>query len=271
VTVDSQRWTRLQALFHEALDLPELERDAFLAQNSGEDPSLARDARALLDEDARQDSILDGGLRVVAANILERAGDVPTASFGPYRIVRPLGEGGMGVVYLAQRDDLGAVAAIKILRDAWLSPLRRERFASEQRLLAQLSHPHIARLFDADTLADGTPWFVMEYIDGLPLTEYCRAHATSLADRLRLFRDVCEAVQHAHQHLVVHRDLKPSNILVTTTGTVKLLDFGIGSQSVHRLPRAAYASANPSGRTSMCSASPRCIRIRRAATRRSTP
>jgi serine/threonine-protein kinase len=230
MTMDSERWARLQVLFHQALDLPEPERDAFLVGSSADDPSLVADAKALLAEDARPDFILDRGVNAVAASMLDRGDDPWPGSFGPYRIVRPLGEGGMGVVYLAERNDLGAVAAIKILRDAWLSPARRERFASEQRLLAQLSHPFIARLFDADTLADGTPWFVMEYVDGLPLTEYCRVHATSLPERLRLFRDVCEAVQHAHQHLVVHRDLKPSNILVKSDGTVKLLDFGIAKQ-----------------------------------------
>src|SRR5215203_276194 len=194
--MDSERWTRLQSLFHEALELPEREREAFLIQSSTNDPSLLVEAKALLDEDAREDFILDRGLPSVAANLLDRDGAVPTGSFGPYRIVRPLGEGGMGVVYLAERDDLGSIAAIKILRDAWLSPARRERFASEQRLLAQLSHPFIARLYDADTLPDGTPWFVMEYVDGLPLTEYCRVYAASLSERLRLFRDVCHAVQH---------------------------------------------------------------------------
>lgn len=136
----------------------------------------------------------------------------------------------MGVVYLAQRDDLDSVAAVKILRDAWLSPSRRERFASEQRTLAQLNHPLIARLYDANTLPDGTPWFVMEYVEGVPLTEYCATHSTSLPGRLRLLRDVCEAVQHAHRQLVIHRDLKPSNILVRGDGTVKLLDFGIAKQ-----------------------------------------
>src|SRR6185312_5174315 len=127
----------------------------------------------------------------------------------------------------ARRDDLGSDAAIKILRDAWLSPARRERFASEQRTLAQLNHPLIARLYDADTLADGTPWFVMEYVDGVPLTDYCRHRDSPMPDRLRLFRSVCEAVQHAHGHAIIHRDLKPSNIFVMQDGTVKLLDFGI--------------------------------------------
>ena len=228
--MDSERWARLQTLFHGALDLPESEREAFLTSHSTDDPSLLREAKVLLEEDARADFILDGGMTAVAADVLDSGADIPTGAFGPYHIVRPLGEGGMGIVYLAKRDDLDSVAAIKILRDAWLSPLRRERFASEQRLLAQLSHPFIARLFDADTLADGTPWFVMEYVDGLPLTQYCRGRAMSIAEQLRLFRNVCEAVQHAHQHLVVHRDLKPSNILVTSDGSVKLLDFGIAKQ-----------------------------------------
>lgn len=133
----------------------------------------------------------------------------------------------MGVVYLARRPDLDSLAAIKLLRDAWLSPARRERFAAEQRTLAQLHHPSIAQLFDAGALPDGTPWFVMEYVEGVTLTDYCRTHATSLEGRLELFRAVCDAVQHAHGHAVIHRDLKPSNILVTDSGTVKLLDFGI--------------------------------------------
>lgn len=136
----------------------------------------------------------------------------------------------MGVVHLAERDDLGSRVAIKLLRDSSLSPARRERFAAEQRMLAQLNHPSIARLYDADALEDGTPWFAMEYVDGLPLTEYCARNSLTVDQRLQLFREVCEAVQHAHRHAVIHRDLKPSNILVTADGTVKLLDFGIARQ-----------------------------------------
>jgi eukaryotic-like serine/threonine-protein kinase len=147
--------------------------------------------------------------------------------FGPYHIARTLGEGGMGVVYLAERQDLGSVAAIKVLRDAWVSPERRSRFAAEQRTLAQLVHPGIARLYDAGALPDGTPWIAMEYVEGAPITEHCRARDSAVPERLRLFRAVCEAVQHAHRHLIVHRDLKPSNVLVTADAAVKLLDFGI--------------------------------------------
>jgi serine/threonine-protein kinase len=149
---------------------------------------------------------------------------------GPYKVVRLLGEGGMGVVYLVEREDVGGRSALKLLRDAWVSPSRRARFLAEQRTLAQLDHPAIAQLHDAGTLPDGTPWFAMEYVEGVPLTEYCRSHGSGLAERLRLFRAVCEAVQHAHRHAVIHRDLKPSNILVKADGAVKLLDFGIAKQ-----------------------------------------
>ena len=145
-------------------------------------------------------------------------------------MLRLLGEGGMGVVYLVEREDVGGRAALKLLRDAWISPSRRARFLTEQRTLAQLDHPGIAQLHDAGALPDGTPWFAMEYVEGVALTEHCRVQRSGLAERLRLFRAVCEAVQHAHRHAVIHRDLKPSNILVKADGAVKLLDFGIAKQ-----------------------------------------
>jgi serine/threonine-protein kinase len=220
----------VQALFHEAADLPESERPAFVERECGDDAALRSEVLALLAEDARGGSLLDRGLKQVAHQVLNDPAVLPTHRFGPYRVLRVLGEGGMGVVYLAEREDLGSLAAVKLLRDAWLSPARRERFASEQRTLAHLNHPSIARLYDADTMVDGTPWFVMEYVEGVPLTNYCAAHGSSIRDRLQLLRAVCEAVQHAHRHLVVHRDLKPSNILVTADGSVKLLDFGIAKQ-----------------------------------------
>jgi serine/threonine-protein kinase len=230
--MDAVRWERMQSLFHRAADLPEPDRRAFVESECGDDRTLAERVVAMLDEDARGGSLLDHGLAEVAHRVLGRdaARTLPLERFGAYRITSLLGEGGMGVVYLARREDLGSLAAIKVLRDAWLSPARRERFASEQRTLAQLDHPSIARLYDADALSDGTPWFVMEYVDGAPLTTYCARHASSIAARLRLFRDVCEAVQHAHRHAVIHRDLKPSNILVRPDGTPKLLDFGIAKQ-----------------------------------------
>jgi tetratricopeptide (TPR) repeat protein/tRNA A-37 threonylcarbamoyl transferase component Bud32 len=230
--LDSTRWDRIQTLFHEAADLSGDRRDVFLQDACRGDKALLAEVQAMIEEDIRGASLLDRGVAGLAHGIVGdgAASFLTHADFGPYHIVRALGEGGMGAVYLAEREDIGGLVAIKILRDAWFSEARRERFLSEQRTLAQLNHPSIARLYDADALPDGTPWFVMEYVDGLPLTEYCRQRHPSISDRLRTFRAACEAVQHAHQHAIIHRDLKPSNILVKADGTVKLLDFGIAKQ-----------------------------------------
>ncbi|MGA7916734.1 MAG: serine/threonine-protein kinase [Candidatus Acidiferrales bacterium] len=227
--MDSARWQRVQTLFHQAADLPASEQRGFLETQCGDDPALVSEVLILLREDSRGGSLLERDVGQVAHEVLgDSSSDAaPFKEFGPYRIIQALGEGGMGMVYLAEREDLGSRVAIKVLRDAWLSPARRERFAIEQRTLAQLNHSSIARLYDADTSPDGTPFFVMEYVEGVPLTEYCKQRHSSIAERLRLFRDVCEAVLYAHQHAVIHRDLKPSNILVKDDGTVRLLDFGI--------------------------------------------
>jgi serine/threonine protein kinase len=227
--VDSTRWQKVQSLFHEAADMPRAEQRVFLEMRCGDDVALVGEVLVLLEEDARGGSLLDGDVAEVASQIFEDASSspLPFKEFGPYRIKQALGEGGMGVVYLAEREDLGNQVAIKILRDAWVSPARRERFNAEQRTLAQLNHPSIARLYDADTSPDGTPFFVMEYVEGVPLTEYCKAKKCAIPERLRLFRAVCEAVLYAHQHAVIHRDLKPSNILVKEDGSIRLLDFGI--------------------------------------------
>ncbi len=232
--MDTDRWERLQALFHAALERPAPERRAFVEAEAAEDPALAADVLALLEADAAEASPLDGGVAGLAREVLGASAPAVPRRVGPYEIERVLGRGGMGVVYLAERADLRQRVALKVLRDASLSPMRRERFRREEQTLAQLTHPNIARLYDADALPDGTPYFVMEYVEGVPLTNYCAARACSLRERLRLFRDVCEAVQHAHRHAVVHRDLKPSNIFVTeeerTHPQVKLLDFGIAKQ-----------------------------------------
>ena len=230
--MDSTRWERIQSLFHEAVDLPAPGRISFLRTAGGGDEQLMAAVLAMLEEDDRGSSLLDCDVAQLASRMLGQAAVIPMPfqEFGPYRIRRVLGEGGMGVVYLAEREDLGSLVAIKLLRDAWMSPARRERFTSEQRTLAQLTHPSIARIYDADILSDGTPWFAMEYVKGIPLTEYCIQHQSPIEERLKLVRSVCEAVQYAHSHAVIHRDLKPSNILVQPDGTVKLLDFGIAKQ-----------------------------------------
>lgn len=231
--MDPKRFERIQALFEEAVDLPEAEQLAFLDDACDGDEEVKSTVLGMLRADARGSSMLDGDVGHVAYNMF---GEISPASFspkefGPYRLIKVLGEGGMGVVFLAERADLHNQVAIKILPHASFSPARRERFASEQRMLARLNHPFIARLYDADILADGTPWFAMEYVDGVRITDYCKGRP--IEECLKLFLAVCEAVQYAHSQLVIHRDLKPSNILVKTEGdgaTVKLLDFGIAKQ-----------------------------------------
>ena len=230
--MDSARWHQIQSLFHDAADVPPAGQRTFLEAACGDDKELMVEVLAMLDQDAKSHSLLDRNIADVAHETLAKSvsSSLGFREFGPYRILKLLGEGGMGVVYLGERSDLGTQVAIKVLRDAWLSPARRERFASEQRTLAQLNHASIARLYDADTLEDGTPWFVMEYVDGVPLTQYCRERKCTVEERLRLFRSVCEAVEHAHGHAVIHRDLKPSNILAGSDGSIHLLDFGIAKQ-----------------------------------------
>ncbi len=248
--MDADRWERVQALFHAALERPEAERRAFAEAEAGD---LAEEVLALLEEDAAGGSLLDRDLAELAHRVLAEPG---LRAVGPYQVLGELGRGGMGVVYLAERGDLGHRVAIKVLRDAALSPARRARFAHEERTLARLSHPAIARLYDADALPDGTPYFVMEHVEGVPITDYCAAHPCSVRECLRLFRAVCEAVQAAHRQAIVHRDLKPSNILVTENADglpqIKLLDFGIAkplddldakqTQTGLRLMTPAYAA-----------------------------
>jgi serine/threonine-protein kinase len=226
VTTDAA-WERLAALYEQAGALAPAGRRDFLSHLARDEPALARRLAAMLDAEDEADQLLERGGRVVEA-LLSR--DLPANTpthVGRYRIVRRLGEGGMGRVYLVEREDVGGLAALKVLRDAWISDERRQRFLSEQRTLAQLSHTGIARLYDAGTLPDGTPWFAMEYVEGTPITRHAREHDLTVRARLDLVREVCRAVQHAHAHAVIHRDLKPSNVLVATDGAVKLLDFGI--------------------------------------------
>src|SRR5215467_7050410 len=230
--MDSDRCQKIQAVFHEAADLAKAEQEAFLAARCHGDPELRCEVERMLLADQIENSLLERDVAHVANEVFSEDSASPPAieQFGRYKIRRTLGAGGMGIVYLAEREDLGSLVAIKILRDAWLSPARRERFRFEQRTLAQLNHPNIARLYDADTSPDGTPFFAMEYVEGVPLTKYCARHRSDITERLKLFREVCQAVVYAHQHAVIHRDLKPSNILVKEDGTVRLLDFGIAKQ-----------------------------------------
>jgi serine/threonine-protein kinase len=230
---DQARWERVQAIFHAVVEIEAGHQEKVLVESCGGDQELEAEVREILEEDRGAGGLLDHDLAELASQLTGRDTDDISQldkQTGPYRILRLLGEGGMGVVYLAERSDLGGHVAIKFLRDASLSPARRRRFAVEQKTLAKLNHPGIARLYDADTLKDGTPWFVMEYVDGVPLTPYWSEHPGTVAECLQLFRRVCEPVLYAHGRAVIHRDLKPSNVLVASDGAVKLLDFGIAKQ-----------------------------------------
>jgi serine/threonine-protein kinase len=231
--MEKERWTAVEEIFSHAIELPpewsgDRRRQAVL-ELCGGDGEIFAEVEELLEEDARANPLLDGGLDRAARTVLDlgRLPSMVERQLGPYRVLRLLGEGGMGVVYLAERTDIGGKVAIKLLRDAWLSPMRRQRFEIEQHTLAQLNHPSIARIYDANTLEDGTPWFVMEYAEGVPLGEHLKAQGATLRPTLELFRRICDAVEYAHNHAIIHRDLKPSNILVSESGGVKLLDFGI--------------------------------------------
>lgn len=226
--MSDRRWDLLQDLFERATAATPAERDALLRVTATTDPELAEEVRAMLARESDAPHPLDRQLAATAADLLT-ATDVPS-QIGPYRLVRLLGEGGMGVVWLVERTDVGGLAALKLLRDAWVSPNRLQRFAAEQRTLARLSHPGIAQLHDAGTLPNGTPWFVMEYVEGEPITAWCQHREVPIRDRIRLLHDVTEAVQYAHAQAVIHRDLKPSNVMVTANGSIKLLDFGIAKQ-----------------------------------------
>ena len=226
--MNEQRQKRVEELFEKMADSAASEYGQLLESACGEDHQLRDDVLALLQADASGgQEILGFNVTDLARHLLdpERPPIIP-GRFGRYIIERLLGHGGMGCVYLAQRDGLGDRVAVKFLHDAWSSPLHRERFAKEQRTLAGLNHPAIARLYDSG-VANGIPWFAMEYVEGTRITDFAWSHKLDLRVRLKLFRSVCEAVNYAHHYLTVHLDLKPSNILVTEDGAVKLLDFGI--------------------------------------------
>src|SRR5690349_8188271 len=225
------RWDEADRLFDQALELPPAERPDWLARACGANVALRAQVEALLRADASAGRFLGLGAVRCAAPLMDGPDTAPADGLriGPYRVVRELARGGMGVVYLAERADgqFEQQVALKLIKRGMDSDEIHRRFLAERQILAQLSHPHIARLLDGGVTDGGQPWFAIEYVDGAPITAHCAAHRLATDDRLRLFLDVCGAVRHAHQHLVVHRDLKPSNILVTAAGDAKLLDFGI--------------------------------------------
>jgi len=221
-------WDQVQEIFLAAVDLPERDRTAYLARACGGNSELRAEVESLLRADSTQGLSLDTAIEMEAGSLLEGPA-LLGARLGAYRVVREIGHGGMGAVYLAERadDQYDKQVALKVVKRGMDTDAVLRRFRHERQILAGLEHPYIARLIDGGTTPDGRPFFVMERVEGEPIDVYCRTQKLDMESRLRLFLRVCEAVSHAHASLVVHRDLKPRNILVTAGGIPKLLDFGI--------------------------------------------
>jgi serine/threonine protein kinase len=221
----TERFLRIEAIFHQALAAPENTREALIETQCQEDRELASEVRSLLEACEEEEQL-------TAARHVDVGADQETQSggkrVGPYEIDRLVGRGGMGAVYLAHRADgqFEQKVAIKLIDLPLATDLFRERFRQERQILAELQHPYIARLLDGGVTAEGDLFLVMEYVAGVPIHNFCDQRHLSIRQRIALFMRVCEAVQFAHQHFVVHRDLKPDNILVAEDSTPRLLDFG---------------------------------------------
>jgi len=221
-------WQRIQSIFLAAADLPAEERDYAVGVLCEGDIELFEEVHSLLAADNDSSVTIDSAIQGVAATIL----DTPVLigeRLGAYRVVREIGRGGMGSVYLALRDDeeYTKEVALKVVKRGMNTEEVLRRFRDERQILANLDHPYIARLFDGGTTADGVPFFAMEYVEGRPVDVFCRENALDVKARCQLFLHILEAVAYAHRNLVVHGDLKPANIFVTPDGTPKLLDFGV--------------------------------------------
>jgi tetratricopeptide (TPR) repeat protein len=226
-----ERWAQVRDIFEGALEQTPEARGVFIHSACQDDEDLRLEVMSLIAAHDATAAFLDEPIPL--AETLRRQSARPDAlqdtCIGAWRLLHKLGSGGMGVVYLARRDDreFQKLAALKIVNPGMVSDDIVYRFRNERQVLASLEHPNIARLLDGGTTADGIPYLVMEYVDGLRFDEYCSSRRLSLAERLNLFCTVCSAVSYAHQNLIVHRDIKPSNIFVTKEGVPKLLDFGI--------------------------------------------
>jgi serine/threonine protein kinase len=219
---------RVRDLFETAVEKPVAERLTWLREQTGTESAVYEQvARLLQASSASGEFLAQPACRRVLPPMTEGM------IIGAYRVLRELGSGGMGIVYLSVRSDQAyhRLAALKVIRPELRSDPLVERFLAEREILARLDHPNIARIIDGGQTAEGLPYFVMDYVDGLPIDIFCSQRSATLTQRLNLFRQICEAVQYLHDNHIVHRDLKPANLLVTQDGVVKLLDFGIARPS----------------------------------------
>ena len=229
--MNAERWEQIKTIVTAALEMPVGERAVFVKETCGADLNLLKEVESLLVFDNQNEKDIFDKNRLASILSLEEkiASGFIGKQIGKYRIVREIGAGGMSVVFLAERTDgeFEQQVAIKFLRHGFFSKFALTRFLQERQILARLQHRFIAQLYDGGTTSDGTPYLVMEYVEGEPVTRYAEENNLSLHERLRLFRKICEAVSFAHRNLIVHRDLKPDNILINREGIPKLLDFGI--------------------------------------------
>ena len=229
--VTPERWKQVEAIFEEVLEIPPGERSPFLERTCAGDEELRHEVDSLLESHGSAGTFLDNSDPFFSREDLTENDSFLQSgtTIDHYRIVREIGRGGMGAVYLAERADAEyeKQVAIKLIKRGMDTDSVLRHFRNERQILASFDHPNIARLFDGGTTGSGLPYFVMEYVEGVPIDEYCNKHALSIGERLKLFREVCAAVSYAHRHLVIHRDIKRTNILVTAEGIPKLLDFGI--------------------------------------------
>ncbi len=225
--MDPDRWAEIERLFHRASAVEPAKRSEFLDRHTTGDEELRGEVDSLLAASADAADAIDSIVGEALITLTEE--EALQREFGPYRATKKIGESSLSTVFLGQRtdDEYQHYVAIKVAKRGFPTEDLEIRFRQERQILADLKHPHIAQVFDGGTTEDGLPYFLMEWIDGLPLIDYCTEHDLDVEERLRLFLSVCEAVEHAHRNLVIHRDLKPTNVLVTKDGVVKLLDFGI--------------------------------------------
>jgi eukaryotic-like serine/threonine-protein kinase len=232
----SERWDQIQEIFGTAVELERSARASYLADACRGDSALRYEVESLLDSYESDPGYLEisaaslAGLPSDIHNLMDDDDAMLGAHVGVYHIIERIGSGGMGSVYLAERDDaqFRQRVALKLVKRGMDSEEIIRRFRSERQIVATLDHPNIARLLDGGITADGRPYFVMEYVEGgVPIDRYCDAKGATIAERLELFRTITAAVHYAHQNLVIHRDLKPANLLVSESGALKLLDFGI--------------------------------------------
>src|SRR5215467_13406234 len=227
-------------LFIAALQIPEpAERSAWLDRECGGDAALRQRIDVLLQAFDKAGSLLENPAVAVGVTSDEPITEAPGAVIGPYKLLEPIGEGGMGTVWMAQQTEpVKRLVAAKLIKAGLDSRQVIARFEAERQALALMDHPHIAKVLDAGTTTTGRPYFVMELVKGVPITRYCDAHRLTPRQRLELFLPVCQAVQHAHQKGIIHRDLKPSNVLVSSydgKAVPKVIDFGVAKATGQKL------------------------------------